>query len=70
MLAKVVANPLNKKSAIAYLGVGKTRFGEWERKKIITSIPWGGRKAYRPEDLDHIKLYGTGNGRGRPRKSR
>jgi len=65
----MVADPLNKKQAIAYLGIGKTRFGEWERKKIIRSIPWGRTRAYRPEHLDSIKVNGTGNGRGRPRKS-
>lgn len=63
-----VADPLSRKQAIAYLGVGKTRFADWKRRGIIKSIPWGGRRAYRPEDLDRIKLNGTGNGRGRPRK--
>ena len=66
-----IAKPLNKKQAIAYLGVGKTKFAEHERRGVIRSIPWGRRRAYRPEDLDHILLNGTGNTkRGRPRKSR
>jgi len=67
----MVAKPLNRKQAITYLGVGKTKFAEWKRKGLIRSIPWGAGQAYRPEDLDNIMLNGTGNTkRGRPRKSR